>query len=192
MVGEKIPLVEKRRVRQAAMIECEVILRGERTGVNNSRLRQPMPLAKVAGFAAFVGSVAAYDLIESVYCGYFAPLGSLLQRHPGLEEGRIADAIDRGAILVDLKAHLTLLFILFLKHVTYLWWKSARKPLAASARRERSAAEPELSGRGALAAATARSACVLIDGWPVVSVHCSLGLALHTGHRTDNIRFKVS
>jgi hypothetical protein len=32
----------------------------------------------------------------------------------------------------------------------------------------------------------------LIDGWPVVNVHCSFALALHTGHRTESIRFNVS
>jgi hypothetical protein len=79
--------------------------------------------------------------------------------------------------------------ILFLKHVSYLGWNSARKPPAASARRERSAVWSEL---GALAASTARLACVLTDGWPVVSVHFSFDLALHTGHGTDNIRFNAS
>lgn len=121
------------------------------------------------------------------------PLRSLFQRYCGLDEGRIADAIDRGAILVDLKAHLILELIRFLKHLfSYLGWNSARKPLAVSARRCRSAAWPELSGGEALAAANERLVCVLIDGWPVVSVHCSFGLALHTGHGTDNIRFNVS
>ena len=69
---------------------------------------------------------------------------------------------------------------------------TTRKPLDASAARDRSAAGTELSGRGALAAATARSACVLIDGWPVVRVHLSFALARHTGHRTDSICFSVS
>jgi hypothetical protein len=175
-----------------AIIWREVIRGAERIGVIKSRLRQPTRLARFARVAAFVGGIAPYDLIESVHCGYFAPLRSLLQGDRGLGEGGIADAIDRGAVLVNLKAHLILLLILFLKHVSYLWWNSARKPLAASACRKWNAAELELSGRGALAAATARSACVLIDGWPVVSVHCSLGLALQTGQRTDNMRFNES
>jgi hypothetical protein len=152
--------------------------------------RKPTRLARIARVAAFVRSVAPYDLIESVDCGDFAPLRSLLQRDRGCREGWIADAIHRGAILVNLKARLILQFILFLKHISYLG-NSVRKPLEASSCRERSAAWPELSGRGALEAASARLECVLSDGWPVVSVHCSFGLALHTGHCTDNIRFNV-
>jgi hypothetical protein len=50
----------------------------------------------------------------------------------------------------------------------------------------------DLSGRGILAAANPLSRWVLFDGCPVVIVHFSRGLALHTGHGTDNIRFCVS
>src|ERR1700719_4279223 len=74
----------------------------------------------MARLAAFIRSVAPYDLIESVHCGYLAPLRSFLQRYRGLDESTIADAIDRGAILVNLKAHLILQLILFLNNISYL------------------------------------------------------------------------
>jgi len=51
---------------------------------------------------------------------------------------------------------------------------------------------PEFSGRETWAAASSRSACVLMDGCPVLSVHFSFGLAPHLGQRTDNIRPNVS
>jgi len=76
--------------------------------------------------------------------------------------------------------------------VSYLRWNRTRRPRLVSALRDRKAAWPELSGRGALAAARPRSRCVLSDGCPVVSVHFSFGLALQTGHRTDSIRLCVS
>jgi hypothetical protein len=88
--------------------------------------RKPTRLARIARVAALVRSVAPYDLIESVHCGYFAPLRSPLQRYRGRREGRIADAIHRGAILVNLKARLILQLILILKHVSYLGWNSVR------------------------------------------------------------------
>jgi hypothetical protein len=74
----------------------------------------------------------------------------------------------------------------------YVLWKIVRKPWFATLFRIRRAAWPELSGSGALAAANSRARCVLTHGCPVLRVHRSFGLALHIGHRTDNIRRKVS
>ena len=48
-------------------------------------------------------------------------------------------------------------------------------------------ATPKFAGGPALAAARLRSWCVFALGCPVVSVHGSFGLALHTGQRTDRI-----
>src|SRR5579864_9090084 len=109
--------------------------------------KPPTRLPKIACVAAFFRSVAPYDLIESVDCGYFAPLRSLLQRYRGLREGRIADAIDRGAILVNLKAHLILQFILFSKHISYLGGTAPGSHSLQVPAQERSVAWPELSGR---------------------------------------------
>jgi hypothetical protein len=45
----------------------------------------------------------------------------------------------------------------------------------------------KLSAGPAFAAATLRSLCVFTDGFPVLSVHLSLGLAPHIGQPTDKI-----
>ncbi len=90
---------------------------------------------------------------------------------------------------MDLEEHQILHIILFAGIGSYLWSNRIRRPRLVSARRDRRKVRPELSGRGALAAARPRSRCVLSDGCPVVRVHLSFGLALHTGHRTDIIRF---
>ena len=75
---------------------------------------------------------------------------------------------------------------------SYLRPNRVRKPRFVSPRKKRRAARSALSGGGALAAARARSRCVLFEGCPVVRVHFSFGLALHAGHGTDNIRLCVS
>jgi hypothetical protein len=75
----------------------------------------------------------------------------------------VADAIDRAAILVNLKEHQVLRVRLFWKHVSYLCWNKTRSPRVVSARRNRRAAKPEFSGGDTLAA-TVRARCVLIDG----------------------------
>ena len=71
---------------------------------------------KVARRAALVRGIAPYNLIESVDCSYFASLCRLLQRSRGLLETGVADAINRAAILVDLKGHHSLRAIPFWKH----------------------------------------------------------------------------
>lgn len=69
---------------------------------------------------------------------------------------------------------------------SYLRSNRTRRPRLLSALRDRRKASPEFPGGGALAATRPRSRCVLSDGCPVVRVHLSFGLALHTGHRTDS------
>jgi hypothetical protein len=54
------------------------------------------------------------------------------------------------------------------------------------------AAWAEFSGRRTFPAADSRARCVLTDGWPVLSVHFSLGSARQVGQRTDNICRTVS
>jgi hypothetical protein len=58
--------------------------------------------------------------------------------------------------------------------------------------RNRAALRMEFSGGGTLAAASPRARCVLADGWPVLRVHCSFGLARHMGQRTDSMCRNVS
>lgn len=70
----------------------------------------------------------------------------------------------------------------------YLEWNRTRRPRLVSSCSDRRVVYRTFVERGALAAARARSRWVFSDGWPVVRVHFSRGLALHTGHRTDNIR----
>src|ERR1022692_370638 len=74
----------------------------------------------------------------------------------------------------------------------YLCWKSTRRPWLVIDFRHRTAARMEFSGGGTLAAASPRERCVLADGWPVLSVHRSLGLARHMGQRTDSMCRNVS
>ena len=85
-------------------------------------------------------------------------------------------------------------FVLPMRASTYyaLCGKRARNPRLVAFFNIRRAARPEFSGRGALAAANSRARWVLVDGCPVLSVHCSFGLALHMGQRTDKIRRNVS
>lgn len=73
----------------------------------------------------------------------------------------------------------------------YLCWKRSRRPRLDLFRICRTA-WPAFSGRATLAAAEPRARCVLMDGCPVVSVHCSFGLARHVGQRTDNTCLNVS
>src|SRR5579863_9638795 len=74
----------------------------------------------------------------------------------------------------------------------YLFWKRARRPRAVISFTMRRPDWPKFWGGGSLAAASSRSAWVLIDGCPVLSVHFSFVLARHLGQGTDKIRFNVS
>jgi hypothetical protein len=51
---------------------------------------------------------------------------------------------------------------------------------------------PKFSERVTLDARICRSRCVLLHGFPELSLHCSLGTAWHTGHRTAMIWRGVS
>jgi hypothetical protein len=61
-----------------------------------------------------------------------------------------------------------------------------RRPRVVAAIRVRNATCPRFSAP-ALAAARLRARCVFTQGLPVLSVHFSLGVAPHTGQRTDKI-----
>src|SRR2546425_5084369 len=68
-----------------------------------------------------------------------------------------------------------------------VWWNRMRKPRLVAVFRVRSVACTKFSWQPVLTAARLRARCVFTQGFPVLSVHFSFGLALHTGQRTDKI-----
>src|SRR5271167_2429826 len=63
----------------------------------------------------------------------------------------------------------------------------ARKPRPVAPFRLRRNARTEFPGGGTLAAASCRARCVLAEGCPVVSVHCSFAFALHIEQGTERM-----
>ena len=70
----------------------------------------------VAGIAAFVQGVTPHDLIKFVDSRDFTALCGLVQCRRGLFEASITDAVNRAAVLVDLKELHTLRVTLFRRH----------------------------------------------------------------------------